>query len=155
MAMRRLSYAAERTRAEDQIVDLMIAAEALFLEGGDDPYKSELRYRLSLRAAQFAPSERWGRHDIYRLFREAYDARSKVAHGGSVGSLSLPGKQEAMLSEFNTVVEEHLRAAVHKAVNQCVQTRRRFAVEWEAELLSPPVQDTHAQMDDSLDSSGS
>jgi hypothetical protein len=34
-ALRRFGFAAERSRPEDRIIDLMIAAEALFLRGGE------------------------------------------------------------------------------------------------------------------------
>jgi hypothetical protein len=56
-AVRRFSYACERDRPDDRLVDLMIAAESLFLGGESGPgNRGELSYRLSLRAAFFIDS---------------------------------------------------------------------------------------------------
>ena len=54
-AVRRYSYAHERHRLEDKIVDLLIAAESLFLSDykKDDPYIGEIRYRMSPLAPLF------------------------------------------------------------------------------------------------------
>jgi hypothetical protein len=135
MAIRRLSHSTERTRPEDQIVDLMIAAEALFLAG--DTQTTEIGYRLSLRAAYFTPSEQWDRMEVRRLFRTAYDARSAVAHGGSVqDNWALPNGEEVDLYNLDLVIEAHLRSALHKALTQCSKTGKRFHVDWEAELLA-------------------
>ena len=51
LAVRRFAYKGERTRVDDQLVDLIVAAEALFLGDADDESRGELRYRLSTRAA--------------------------------------------------------------------------------------------------------
>ena len=51
VALRRFLYGYERVREEDALIDLMIAAEAIFLsESGSG---QELSYRLRLRAARF------------------------------------------------------------------------------------------------------
>ncbi len=61
-AVRRFSFATERERPDDRLVDLMIAAESLFLGGEDNPTdRGELRYRLSLRAAFFIESKDFSR----------------------------------------------------------------------------------------------
>jgi len=44
-AIRRFGYAHERYRSEDKIIDLLIAAEALFLS--DSTYTGEIKYRLA------------------------------------------------------------------------------------------------------------
>jgi len=46
-ALRRFNFAAERTLPEDAIVDLMIAAETLFLSEAAPVDRGELRYRGS------------------------------------------------------------------------------------------------------------
>jgi hypothetical protein len=44
-ALRRSNFAADRTQPDDEIIDLMIATEALFLSGMHEKYRGELRYR--------------------------------------------------------------------------------------------------------------
>lgn len=49
LALRRLSYQAQRERPDDELLDIMIAAEALYLtELGNEPYRGELNYCLAL-----------------------------------------------------------------------------------------------------------
>ena len=55
LALRRLSYQAQREQPEDELLDTMIAAEALYLtELGDATERGELRYRLALRQCRLA-----------------------------------------------------------------------------------------------------
>jgi hypothetical protein len=62
-------------RSDDEIVDLVIAAESLFL-GGKDP--REMRFRLSLHAATFVELEDVSAKELAIFMRRAYDARSSV-----------------------------------------------------------------------------
>ena len=81
-AVRRFSYASERDRPDDQLVDLMIAAESIFLSDSGAPEgRGELRYRLALRAAFFIDSKEYSKKELYRHMRRAYDARSALVHG--------------------------------------------------------------------------
>jgi hypothetical protein len=61
----------------------VIAAESLFLSDLDEQYHGELRFRFALRAAKFIEHPNYGEHDIFRVMRRAYDARSAIVHGGS------------------------------------------------------------------------
>jgi hypothetical protein len=135
MAIRRFGFSAERSRADDQIVDLMIAAEALFLEGSDNPQRGEQRYRMSLRAAAFTPTDVWTRRQLFSLYRTAYDARSIVAHGSIVEKCKLPDGKEISLPGFVVAVQEQLRRAIKRAVVQSATARKRFSVDWEGLLL--------------------
>jgi len=86
LALRRLSYQAQRERPEDELLDTMIAAEALYLTGlGSESYRGELRYRLALRAALWADGPQLGlsKRDVLKLMQSAYDVRSAIAHGGT------------------------------------------------------------------------
>jgi hypothetical protein len=136
MALRRMSFHSERPRPDDQIVDLMIAAEALFLGGRDDPERGEQRYRLALRAAAYTPTNTWDRRQLFRLFRSAYDARSVVAHGGTVNKCRLPDGQDIALVDFVKVAAEQLRSALKRAIEDTATAAKPFAVDWEALLLA-------------------
>ena len=82
--VRRFGYAASRNLADDKIVDLMIAAESLFLSGvGDEKQRGELGYRLSMRAAALLGSDIDERLRIRRFMSRAYGIRSTIVHGGT------------------------------------------------------------------------
>jgi hypothetical protein len=79
LALRRLSHQGQRERPEDELLDTMIAAEALYMtDMGDAAERGEFRYRLALRAALWADPERVGftRREVLNVMKSAYDARS-------------------------------------------------------------------------------
>lgn len=121
VAIRRFGYAHERRRAEDRIIDLMISAEALFFSDyNKDNYIGEIRYRLSLRAALFLASEPDSQRTIFRWMRDAYDLRSKLAHGGDVSSMKLPKRLDGTvvdIEEFVTAIQTYIRLALVKAIH--------------------------------------
>jgi hypothetical protein len=139
MAIRRFGFSSDRSRADDQIVDLMIAAEALFIGSDNAAERGEQRYRMSLRAASFTPTDDWSRRELYSLYRTAYDARSTVAHGGTVEKCKLPDGTEVPLQEFVVVVQQQLRRAVRRAIEQSAASRMQFSVDWENLLLLGPT----------------
>ncbi len=137
MAVRRLDYSSERQRADDRIIDLMIAGEALFLGQDRASERGELRYRLSLRAAVFSPTDDWSARQLFTLYRTAYDARSTVAHGSSRDQWELPDGRMVTLGVLAEEVAKQLRRAIKRAIEQCATTRRQFYVDWESLILSP------------------
>src|SRR5260370_1257839 len=72
----RYSSSFEKTTNEDQLIDCIIALEALFTKEND-----ALSYRLPLRAAVFTSDTPEDREHVFRLLKVAYDLRSKLAHG--------------------------------------------------------------------------
>ncbi len=103
-AARRVNYSDTRRHPEDMIVDCMIAAESLYL--GDE--KNELSFRLSVNAAMWASDDNLERKKIFELFKNAYNLRSKVVHGGSVN-----------VSEVRSIIEpikKSLRDGILKAL---------------------------------------
>lgn len=117
-AIRRFGYAGDRDLPDDKLVDLMIAAESLFLYEIDDQDRGELSYRLSQRAAFFI-SEAPGpsRHDVFRLMRNAYRVRSVIVHGGVPGNdLLRTSAGRVSMSEFVESVERLLRLALRKMI---------------------------------------
>ena len=136
LAIRRFGYAHERQRAEDRIIDLMISAEALFLSDyNKDKYVGEIRYRLSLRAALFLASEPESQRTVFRWMRDAYDLRSKLAHGGDVSSAKLPkGPHETRLDieEFVAAIQAYIRLALVRAIHMVNDpSAPKNLVEWD------------------------
>ena len=137
LALRRLSYQAQRERPEDELLDLMIAAEALYMADlGNEPYRGELRYRLALRAAAWADPIHIGlsRREVFQLMQSAYDARSAIAHGGTPKPASLKYRGERVtLPEIVTAARSILRAASRAALSQAESGA--WPPDWEKRIL--------------------
>ena len=67
-----------RSRLEDQLIDLVIALEALFSPGKE----GELRFRISQRAAILLGNNPTEKLEIAGFIKKMYDARSKLVHEG-------------------------------------------------------------------------
>lgn len=118
-AVSRFSFALDKHRAEDRILDMMIAAEALFLsDAGGAADRGELKYRLSLRAAVLLGTNGREREQIFKFMKLAYDARSAIAHGGSPGPLRDPDGNQIDLELFTKYLDRYLRRAIKKAIQE-------------------------------------
>jgi hypothetical protein len=138
LALRRLSYADDRERPEDAILDLLIACEAFFLEGSDQ----ELGYKLSIRAALWNEMPDWDRRDVFTLLTNAYRVRSAIAHGNEpkVKHVSIRGEL-VPLQQFASTVGELLRGSLAKAVNIAASSDDyQLHIDWDSLTLgvSPP-----------------
>ena len=74
-----LSAFAERSKADDALIDLVIAMENLF-----GAKEGELRFRISTAMAWLLGSDAEDRVRVQREVRAVYDARSKIVHGGEL-----------------------------------------------------------------------
>jgi hypothetical protein len=136
-AIRRFSYAADRDRADDRLIDLVIAGETLFLgDAGEAQYRGELRYRYALRAAFFV-ADRDRRRDVFKFMRNGYDARSAVVHGGELSEKILRAIDGSQLSltDFVDATEEVLRFALRKAITETEATHGPL-VDWDELIMS-------------------
>lgn len=115
-SIHRFNLAFDRGLLADRIVDLVIAAEALFLSDLDKQDRGELRFRFALRAAKFIEHPNYREHDIFRVMRQAYDARSAIVHGGSPEETHLPDNRSANLQTFIDAIEELVRLGLCKAL---------------------------------------
>ena len=126
LALQRLDSLSDRRRDEDKIIDLLIAAEALFLDGGD---QGELTHRLSMRAGFFLSSQPETRKKISQHMRKAYQIRSAIVHG-STSSKHKGGREE--LQEIVRNTEIYIRSALHKTIQLAVQAKAQDdLVDWE------------------------
>jgi hypothetical protein len=137
VAVRRYSYAHERHRLEDKIVDLLVAAEALFLSDYNkaDPYIGEIRFRMSLRAALFLNTNGESRRRVFRQMRAAYDLRSSIVHGGDTGKVKLPPQPDGSptpVEDFVWTIQEYMRIALQKAIGLALLPETPMAlVNWD------------------------
>ena len=138
-SIHRFNLAFEPRLLADRIVDLVIAAESLFLSDLDVPDRGELRFRFALRAGKFIEHPDYTEHDIYRVMRRAYDARSAIVHGGSPDDTRLPDNQDATLPAFIDAIEELVRLGLRKALSMKQDGKKlREAAYWEGLLFPDP-----------------
>ncbi len=67
-----------RTSKEDQLIDLVIALEAMF----SPSHEGELQFRMAQRLATLLGKDAEGRKQIFNLTKKIYTERSKLVHGG-------------------------------------------------------------------------
>jgi hypothetical protein len=147
IAITRFSYGHERHRLEDRVLDLFIAAEALFMSEGE--YIGELNYRLSERAALFiGGTDMTLCRKVFRHMKAAYGLRSAIAHGNTPNQKKFPNKEDGSkmnLDEFVWTIHEYMRMAIHKALKLAIQPNTpHHLVNWE-ELVFSKGED-HTQM---------
>lgn len=123
IAARRLFYAETRTKHDDALVDLMVAAEALYL----DTEKNELNYRMSLNAALWADVENQEKTNIFNAFKTAYALRSKVVHGAAASPESV--------TESISTIRPLLRDGIRKALVHLNTTQA--APDWTGMVFAP------------------
>jgi hypothetical protein len=116
-SIHRFNLAFDRGLLADRIVDLVIAAESLFLGDLGVQDRGELRFRFALRAAKFIEHPNYGERDIFRVMRRAYNARSAIVHGGSPEDTRLPDNPSAKLPTFIDAIEELVRLGLRKGLS--------------------------------------
>ena len=82
----------------DQMIDLGIVLEALYLLDTDE--KTELSFRFRLRAAWHLGKNKGCRNELLKKFRQIYDCRSKAVHRGKLGETAQFGDEDVSISEF-------------------------------------------------------
>ncbi|MGB8289465.1 HEPN domain-containing protein [Rhizobium ruizarguesonis] len=78
-----LNSARRRVEAGQSAIDLATAFESLLATGDE---RTEITYRLRLRAALILASDYEGRLEVSNRIRDLYGLRSKIVHGDSVAS---------------------------------------------------------------------
>ena len=143
LAAKRFSYAHERHDWEDRIIDLLIAAEAIFLSQAGS--QGELKYRLKLHAAMFLATDSKTRKQIFEDMSLAYDLRSKIVHGtGELNSaISKIKKKEAVglgekykLDQFVYRIQNYIRAAINKTIMIASKNKQQEIFNWDELLLN-------------------
>ena len=117
--LERFSRAAARTSDGESIVDLAIAAEALF--GGDAVAEATIGYLFN--AALFLGSNDWPPSEIRSFFRDVYSRRSAIVHGTSKApDMGINDEEVRKKLEFA------MRLALHKATDELSQNAQ--SLEW-------------------------
>ena len=104
VAIKRLNYSYDRSKAEDKVIDSFVALEAMFLTGSE---KSELSYRLSVRIATFLGNSSEDKNHIFSDIRKAYKTRSDIVHGDSAVN-------QSDIAEISPKIEEYTRRSLKR-----------------------------------------
>jgi hypothetical protein len=107
IALRRFERAIEEHTPEDKFIDLMIAAEALFLHDA----QQELGYRFSQRIAAFLAAGK-DRLVLQRRAKDLYDLRSQLVHGGAPNEIVRVGEQRIPFGQAVDDTEHLLRTSL-------------------------------------------
>jgi len=133
----RLSYANARAQAEDRILDVVIAAEALYLSTDMQGVQQELSYRASLRAAFWSNdiAELPDKQSVFDIVKAAYALRSKVARGESATPIRVQGQNKTP-QELTTEVASVVRLGLLKAFRQAnTSDDKKFKPHWEQLII--------------------
>lgn len=108
LACKRFQRAYEENDAEDQLIDLMIAFEALFIrkEIPGDFFKEKIANGCS----DLLGKNDKERQEIKRLLTKAYSIRSHIVHGAEY-------KKEYDMYEFVLKIEDYLRKSIKKLLD--------------------------------------
>jgi hypothetical protein len=143
LALRRLGYGLQRTRLEDRLLDVCIAAEAFYLteKGGDDRDRGEMTYRLSQRVAAWSEGimPGWTRLEIFKQMRSGYTVRNTVVHGGSPRQRDLKIKDNPVLvtelDQFILCIEDIIRAGLYKAFRETSAGNPLMEIDWDTVIF--------------------
>lgn len=150
LAANRLASAIIRRDPNDKLLDAAIGLEAVLLaQTAEDKYKGEVRHRF---AAHYAVHRRAGdeRIEAYKVARDLYDLRSRVAHGGQLSDSEKLGGRRVTAHEAGATACAMLREAImhylrggnpDEIENPEYWTRRLFGgdVEQEEEAVRDPA----------------
>jgi len=135
LALRRLSYQAGRERTEDELVDILVAAEALYLS---DVGFEELGFRMALRAAALCRPEKleMTRREVFDLMKSAYKVRGAVVHGNTPKPQDMRAKGESVpLAEFVQVIEGVIRDGLQVALDRTASPNGGWPPDWDGMTL--------------------
>lgn len=141
IAAKRFSYAQERNYWEDKIIDLLIAAEAIFLSGFSE---GELSFRLALRASFLLEQDYQTRKRVFEDMKLAYKLRSKIVHGSGVEKIINQVKEnqvsnfgeEYQMSEFIFKIQEYIRLAICIRIQESEKpSNNKELIDWDRLIL--------------------
>ena len=118
LACRRFQRAYEEKDAEDRLIDLMIAFEALFLKGEKGvPSKGKV---IAVACSILLGKNEEERQEIKRTLSEAYSTRNSIVHGSEYSRIESDSKGEVYvdtLPDLVSKVEDYLRESIKKLLD--------------------------------------
>lgn len=118
LACKRFQRAYEEKDAEDRLIDLMIAFEALFLKGEKGvPSKGKV---IAVACSILLGKNEEERQEIKRTLSEAYSIRNSIVHGSEYSRIESDSKGEIYvdtLADLVSKVEDYLRESIKKLLD--------------------------------------
>ena len=115
-ARRRLANSIDRYAPDDpeKLIEYAIALESIFLD--DSEGRTELSYRLALRAARLLEEDLESRRSCFQTIRDLYNFRSRIAHGGSLEELKSVEQErlKSVLLRCPSIVSKSIRALLER-----------------------------------------
>lgn len=118
LACRRFQRAYEEQDEEDQLIDLMIAFEALFLQG--EKRISAKGRTMAIACSTLLGKDKKERDKIKRTLLEAYSIRNSIVHGSEVRRFESDAKEDLQfdtLPDLVSDVEDYLRESIKKLLD--------------------------------------
>ena len=98
----------------DQLIDLAIAFEALYLSDTND----ELTFKLGVRAAWYLGEDKADRQKLLKKFKDIYKRRSNAVHNGQLNKTVRFGEEDIHRSEFIKRVQCLCRRSIMKMLKK-------------------------------------
>ena len=113
LACKRFQRAYEEANFEDQLVDHMIAFEALFLKG--EKAKSPTGEIIAVACSILLGKNEEEREETRQFLTEAYSIRNQIVHGSEYRKARVDKEYE--MSEFVSKIEDYLRESIKKLLD--------------------------------------
>ena len=113
LACKRFQRAYEEVDFEDQLIDFMIAFEALFLKGEKD--RSPHGKIISVACSCLLGKNEEESEEIEHFLAEAYSIRNSIVHGSECKKPTV--EREYEMSEFVSKIEDYLRVSIKKLLD--------------------------------------
>ena len=115
IAIHRWMKSKTREAPIDQIIDLGIAFEALYVPDGRS---GEVTFKLRVRAAWYLGQDQEDRSDLLTKFRDIYEARSNAVHNGRLDRTVKFGGDRPTASEFIVEVQKLCHDSIMKVIER-------------------------------------
>lgn len=112
IALRRYLFSIQKSEQEDQVIDLMIAFEALLIKNKE----VSIREKIAKRGAKFL-RDQYVEEEVYNFLRKTYKLRSEIVHGASVRLNEMNSREKhAYLGKIIVNLSELLRSCFYRKI---------------------------------------
>ncbi|AEA44128.1 HEPN domain-containing protein [Fluviicola taffensis] len=112
IALRRYLFSIQKSEQEDQVIDLMIAFEALLVKNNE----GSIKRNIATRCSKFL-STKYDREEVYNILIKAYELRSEIVHGSSVELNEMDSREKhAYLGKIIVNLSELLRSCLYRKI---------------------------------------
>jgi hypothetical protein len=112
IALRRYLFSIQKSEQEDQVIDLMIAFEALLIKNNE----GSINESIATRCSKFL-SHKYDQEEMYNILRKAYKLRSEIVHGSSFELNEMNSREKYIyLGKITANLSELLRSCFYRKI---------------------------------------